>query len=540
MHNTLKTIRAGILLVALGFTANSCTDLEPEIFSDLTSENFPQTRGDVISTYLSVYTRLYPMMNHGGYMSIQEVSSDEMVIPQRGSDWFDGGIWLRTHRQRYDPTDPQYNTAWSFLYLGVLEANRAINIITNFEGLPDDEKLPLLAELRSLRAYFYYLLLDSFGDVPLIDENSDPENLEPEASSRTDVFNYVIGELTDGAVTNNLSRATGVNTYGKINYWVNRALLSRLYLNAEVYSGTDRSAEAEAMADEVINSGEYALTDDYFVNFDPDNSNGFQSTSENMWVIPYDEPAIASGFNIPQMTLHYSSQQTFNTQDQPWNGYCTLQEFYNSYDSTDIRKGEFGSAQVRGNFLAGPQYEADGETPLGDSSGDDPIDTDFERMAQEIVDDENFNAVEFEPRLNALEPNAFRQAGARVFKYGYELGTPNTIQNDFPIIRYAEVLMNKAEAMMRQGKGGYSMMVNMIRSRAGLEDVDDNMSMDELLAERGREFFYEGTRRQDLIRFGRFTDTWAFKEPAPSTAVLFPIPQPQLDANRNLQQNEGY
>ena len=516
-------VLTALFAVALVVPFNSCTDLEPEVFSDLTPENFPQNAEDLETFYLSAYTRLYPMMNHGGYMSIQEVSSDEIMIPQRGSDWFDGGIWLRTHRGTFAADDPQFNGAWTFLYQGALQANSVISAIEASGSLTDAEKAPFLAELRSLRAYFYWLLLDSFGDVPLITEDSDAADIEPAATPRADVYNFVISELD--AVAGDLSTETGPSTYAKINFYANRALASRILLNSEEITGTARYAEAAAAADAVINANAYSLTDDYFANFDPDNDNGFNSTTENIWVIPYDAPAVAGGFNIPQMTLHYSSQATFDTQDQPWNGYCTLQEFYESYDDGDERKGVSGDQMTRGNFLAGPQFALDGVTPITDGSADDP-------GGLEVV---------FTPEVNALEPNAFRQAGARVFKYGYEIGTPNTIKNDFPIIRYSEVLMNKAEAMFRQNQSGYGMLVNMVRERAELDDVDeDDMDADFMLAERGREFFYEGTRRQDLIRFGAFTDSWFARSAPPSTAKLFPIPQPQLDANRNLQQNPGY
>lgn len=511
-----------LLAGALFIPFQSCTDLEPEVFGDLTPANFPTSEADIISSYLNVYTNLYPMMNHGGYMSIQEISSDEMMIPQRGSDWFDGGIWLRTHRQAFDPQDGQFNGAWSFLYQGALKANIVIDAIEQ-SSLAEADKAVFLAELRTLRAYFYYQLTDSFGDVPLITEDSDPSDTEPAATPRADIYNFVISELN--AVADDLSRETGAATYARINYYGNRALASRFLLNAEVMTGTARWADAAAAADQVINANAYSLTDNYFENFDPDNDNGLQSTSENIWVIPYDAPAVAGGFNIPQMTLHYSSQATFNLVDQPWNGYCTLQEFYESYEDGDARKGVPGNQQIRGNFLAGQQFAADGVTPITDGSADDP-------GGVELV---------FTPEVNALEPNAFRQAGARVFKYGYEIGSPNTIRNDFPVIRYAEVLMNKAEAMFRQNQGGYGMLVNMVRERAELDPVaEGDMDAAFMLAERGREFFYEGTRRQDLIRFGEFTSAWFAKGAVDATKEIFPIPAPQLNANRNLSQNPGY
>ena len=515
-------VRIGVILLAASVLVpfQACTDLEPEIYSDLTPSNFPSSEGDIISSYLSSYTRLYPMMNHNSYMSIQEVSSDEIMIPQRGSDWFDGGIWLRTHQHEFSPNDGQYNNAWIFLYQGVSQTNSVIGLLRGTDLLPAEQSDRIIGELRTMRAYWYWLLADSFGDVPLVTDESDPADTEPTPTSRTEVFNFVVSELEEAAT--NLSREIGSATYGKVNYWTNRALLSRVLLNSEVITGTPRYAEAESAADEVINSGLYSLTDNYFTNFDPDNDNGLSGTTENIWVIPYADPAQAGGFNIHQMTLHYSSQATFNLQDQPWNGYCSLQEFYNSYSDEDERKGEYGNQQTRGNFLAGPQYQPDGVTPLTDGTADDP-------GGSELV---------YTPEVNAL--NAFRQAGVRVFKYGIPDGAPSTLPNDFPIIRYAEVLLNKAEAQMRQGTGGYSMLVNMVRNRADLEDLDESMTLDDLLAERGREFFFEGLRRQDLIRFDAFGDEWRFKNASSETYEIFPIPFQQLSANRNLEQNPGY
>lgn len=519
--NFKKNVAVAAMMLALALPFNSCTDLDPELYSDLSSSNFPTGQGDIIGLYLSAYTRLFPMMNHNSYMSIQEVSSDEIVIPVRGSDWFDGGIWVRTHRLTFDPTDAQFNNAWVFLYQGVQQANLVIQTIENADAIQDEDKVAFLSEIRSLRAYWYMLLMDAFGNVPLITEDSDLTDLSPMQATRSEIFNYIESELVGAGP--GLTRDKSTATYGKINYWVNRALLSRLYLNAEVYTGTSRIADAESMVDEIINSGVYSLTTDYFENFAADNDQGFASTSENMWVIPYDAPAIAGGFNIAQMTLHYNSQETFNLQEQPWNGYCSLSEFYNSYDDEDLRKGEYGNHTVRGNFLAGPQVKANGD-PVLDGTADDP-------GGEPLV---------YTVELNALEPNAYRQAGARVFKFEIPAGAPNTLPNDFPIVRYSEVLLTKAEALARQNKEGAEMMVNMVRDRAGLDDLDQ-VSLDDILAERGRELFFEILRRTDLIRYGKFASgEWDFKTSVPESRNLFPIPAPQLNANPNLQQNDGY
>ena len=225
------------------------------------------------------------------------------------------------------------------------------------------------------------------------------------------------------------------------------------------------------------------------------------------------------------MTLHYSSQETFNLTFQPWNGYCTLQEFYNSYDDNDRRKGEYGNQQVRSNFHAGPQFKSDGVTPLIDSGFDDPD-------GEHIV---------FTPEINEHSPGCYRQAGARVGKYQFSLGSTNNLNNDFPIFRFADILLAKAEALwnMNSGDADALALVNQVRQRAGA-DAFTELTADNLLAERGREMFYEGWRRSDLIRFGQWTAEWDFKPASGDHTTLMPIPANQIAANPNLQQNPGY
>ena len=220
------------------------------------------------------------------------------------------------------------------------------------------------------------------------------------------------------------------------------------------------------------------------------------------------------------MTLHYSSQLTFNLAQQPWNGYSSLEEFYNSFDANDTRIG---------SFLEGQQFASDG-TPLTDElfEADDP-------------DGTNLN---FTPQINMLTPNAWRQGGVRVGKWEYADGADASLSNDFPIFRYADVLLMKAEALWRMNNGDAMALslVNDVRRRAFGDNSGDLVALtaDELLAERGREMFAEGYRRQDLIRFGRFNDAWWEKPASAATKNIFPIPQPQRDVNPQLQQNPGY
>jgi hypothetical protein len=512
-----------LLVLALIIPINSCTNLDEEIFSDLTPETFPTTDEQFISALGATYTSMYGLLNHNSVFSLNEVSSDEIMIPQRGSDWFDGGQWIRVHRHNYNANEESVNNGWNFLYGGVNDCNRVIALFEQLveEGsVTQEDAAAFIAEVRTIRALFYYWLMDSYGNVPVVTSfvGADPT---PPTKSRTEVFNFIESELNTTVPL--LSKAKDATTYARFNYWAGKALQAKLYLNAEVYTGEEKWDEAIAAIDEIIDSGLYDLERDYFVNFNADNA----ASVENILVIPYDQ-ANAQGFNLVQMTLHYQSQSTFNLVEQPWNGYCTLAEFYNSYDDTDVRKGVSGDQATRGNFIAGPQFDSDGVTQLEDSSAEEA--------------DPDGPGLNFDPNVNALEPNALRQAGARVGKFEFENGATSNMNNDFPVLRYGDMLLMKAEILTRQGEAAMAQpLVNEVRDRAQQPDWDvADITLDNILAERGREMFYEGWRRQDLIRFGKFNDAWDFKDASDACKTIFPIPANQIAANPNLQQNDCY
>lgn len=517
---TSTLLKSLLLLLFLTPFSQSCTNLDEEIFDSLTESNFPTTQDQFIAALGATYTALYGWAGHNSIFSLQEVSTDEIAIPHRGSDWFDGGQWLRVHRHNYTPNEESINNGWFFLYGGVNNCNRVIDLFNTLvdEGkVPEEQAASFIAEVRTLRALFYYWLLDAYGNVPIVTTfaGADPN---PPTKNRNEVYAFVESELNESVPK--LTTDKGGAAYARMNYWSGKFLQAKLYLNAGVYKGTPEWDKADAALSEIINSGRYSLEGDYFANFNTNNS----GSNENIFVIPYDE-AQAQGFVLAQMTLHYASQATFKLQDQPWNGYCTLQEFYNSYNDSDKRKGVSGNQRVRGNFHAGPQFSAEGD-PLIDTSADDP----------------DGPPVVFTPQLNALEPNAYRQAGARVGKYEYAIGATPNLSNDFPVFRYADVILMKAEVLWRKNNADPNAvaLVNQIRTRAGLTPPLSSLTADELLAERGREMFYEGWRRQDLIRFGEYNGTWDFKGPSDPSKNIFPIPQNALNANPNLRQNPGY
>lgn len=498
MLRSIKTICIGGLMA---LTLVSC-ELEQEVLTGVTRDQLRNDAPPELAEVLkqSAYSRLMgggSYGGHGGFWSYQEITSDEVAIPVKGGDWNDGGIWVRAHRHIWNVDDGELNGIWNMAYGVIAETNLLI------QQYPDVEALT--AEMRVLRAMGYLWLLDNFGSVPLIIETT--INPAPPSNTSQELFNFI-----ESSVLDNVALLSKDNKKINLNFWTAHMILAKLYLNAEVYTGTPMWDKAEEMVDVIMNDGPYSLSPNYFANFASNNANSV----ENMFTLPYDANN-AGGFNLAQMTLHYESQKTFDLVDQPWNGYAALEEFYNSYDDADLRKD---------NFIAGPQFESDGVTRLRDDAGFDG--------------DPDGVEIDFTPAINELEPNAFRQAGARIGKFEFARGAQPNLDNDFPVFRYADVILMKAEARLKRGDaaGGLS-FVNMVRSRAAMPDYTE-LTMDNLLEERGREMFAEGWRRSDLIRFNKFGSTWWQKPASAATRARFPIPLNQIQSNPNLTQNLGY
>jgi starch-binding outer membrane protein, SusD/RagB family len=497
MLRSIKTLFiGGLMTVSLG----SCWELEQEVLTGITQEELNENVTPELIEVLkqTAYSAVVGNWGgHGGLYSIIEVSSDELSIPQKGADWEDGGIWLRNHRHTWLSVDGPYNGAWQYAFRIVGESNL---LLQQFPDIPE-----LGAELRVLRALAYLWLIDNFGNVPIIIETD--RGGSPAQNTRAQVFSFI-----ESSILENVGQLTKNNTRTNLNYWTAHMILAKLYLNAEVYTGTARWADAERILDVIINEGPYSLAPNFFANFAANNGN----SPENMFTLPYDANN-AGGFNIHQMTFHYSTQQTFELQEQPWNGYAALEEFYNSFEAGDVRKG---------SLREGIQFRSDGVTPITDASAE--------------ANDPDGPVINFTPRINQLAPNALRQAGTRINKWEIPLGQGPNLDNDFAIFRYADVLLMKAEAAWRQGKTAIALQfVNQVRQRANAP-VLTTINADVLLAERGREMFAEGHRRSDLIRFGRYNAPWWEKNASQPFRNLFPIPENQLQANPNLRQNPGY
>ncbi|MFT6867334.1 MAG: hypothetical protein ACJA08_002176 [Cyclobacteriaceae bacterium] len=510
----MKNIFKIMLLSSLFVFGYGCTDLEEDLKGDYSENpgdpaprkgNSPNVNKDQPADGLGpAFGRLFNgTANHGSYFSISEISSDEVVITQKGGDWFDGGIWIDMHQHTWQSTNDGFNNAWNDIYGGVAQCNELLSSgsITSAESI---------AQLKTLRAYYYWRLLDLYGNVKIITTATDVQQ-----STRAQVYAFVESELL--AALPDLSTAT--QAYGRVNQSGANALLARLYLNAEIYTQTAQWQNAYDVAKRVVDAGLYDLSSDYASVFAPDNVENI----EHIWVVPFDQ-ATGTNMNFAQMTLHYPSQLTYDLASQPWNGYSTLEEFYNSYEDGDARKTN--------NFIVGEQFDLNG-TPI--------LDLAFDKA------DPDGAEIDYTPAINELFPNGSRQAGARLGKFSFKIGQQDNMDNDYPLFRYGEILLTMAEAAMNLGNTGEALdLVNELRARAGVADMA-SLDAANLLAERGREMFQESSRRTDLIRLGAWGDAWAFKN-AHSSGIndnlnVFPIPNAAIlsaDAGFPYTQNSGY
>ena len=487
-----------IVISLLVFLQYGCTKLETELFDRIPAEEYT---ADPILRMSPIYAPMQGFLDGGGWWFAQEITGDGVVAPTRGGDWDDGGKWRVLHQHTWDNNTEAIASMWGPYYSGVQESNKFIEEMQPLAGDPVIDEA--IAKAKILRSFYYYLLIDNYRDVPYITTFLGAPQ-QPLRNFRDEIFYEILTEIEENLplVQPSIS-TTGVNQ-GMI-----YTLLAKLYLNHAVYTGTENPeywARAEAYCDSVTLLGQYSLESDALGPFSATN----QDSPENIWVIPYHEDRY-EGHNLHMRTLHYNSNLTFQMVVGPWNGFAVMEDHFNTYEDDDRRKE---------GFLVGQQYTFAGEPIIDQGAGGVPL--------------------VFDPHIPSIllgagnTPVEIRNSGARVVKFEIARGAKANLSNHFPIFRYADVLLMKAEARIRQGLDGDS-WVNQVRQRAipGSDPWSD-VTLDMVLAERGREMFWEGHRRQDLIRFGQFNIEW-WEKPASSTdRNTFPIPQWAIDSNSNL------
>jgi len=490
----------------------SCTKLDEPLYSQLGNDNFLKSEDEIVSAIGAAYAGLRQFHDFGN-MWANYCTTDEVVIVARtGGDWGGDGQDQQMTDHTWISNNRFFAGTWLIFYAQVNNCNR---LIYQLEQLDAGKYVNYIAEIKIVRSLWYLWLVDRWGNIPIVDKFDVPENYLPVTSNRADVYAFIEKEVKDNLP--NLTKDKSLATYGRADYWTGMSILAKLYLNAGIWKGSPEWQKAEEACNEIINSGKFSTTTSYRENFIAQN----QNSSEAIFAIPFDDNYTQWAWTLPLISLHYSSQQTFNMTNQPYNGLSVQTDFFNLYEDNDIRK--------ENNFLYGPQFTFGGAPLLDAGYEKDPaIDPDGAQ-------------VNFTSTFNSLY-KAARQNGARIQKYEIEIGTNGSLNSDFFVFRYSDILLMKAEALWRQNpsSGEALEIVNSFRTRAGISSFDA-LNEERILNERGRELFYEGWRRNDLIRFDKYNDPTAFR-PTESEEYrkLFPIPKDQIDANPNLKQNPGY
>lgn len=527
MTRSIRVSGLGAVLLLSLVSLQGCTDLTETPSSAITPENFYRNEAEVLGGLAAVYAQLRGVT--GDYWDATEVSSDEIVVPTRGQDWYDNGQWLELQRQTWTATSPSVgfmNGAWNSAFTGIARANVLLEALDRVD-VPNEAAI--VAELRTLRGFYYYQLIDFFGGVPIV---TTTEIKARPRDTRDSVFKFIESELLDART--DLPDSWPAASNGRLTKGAADAILASMYLNAGVWmketgvsatsyntcagvqvsGGVDACQAAITAADRIINSGRYSLAANWRSNFTADN----QASPENIMVVKFlNKPDV--GLNFIMRALHYNQL----TNATPWNGFAAEAQTYNAFDANDQR---------RQMWLAGPQTNVETGVPVcerpSDATGCKPGET----------------RLDFTPTIGDVT-SATEGEGVRFYKYPADPARPEgqLNSNDYAIFRLAEIYLIKAEALNEQTPGSAAALalVNTLRARV-FSPAQPLAAIDRaaLLRERLFELATEARRRQDLIRHGRFIDAWDYKPAGTPKLILMPIPQSQMDANPLLVQNPGY
>ncbi len=552
------------IFLILGFSG--CTKLEEDILdeSSVTGQTEKQRAEGAIAP---VYAILPGLFQHTQYFALQEISTDEAILPYRGgTDWGDNGIYIAMHTHNFATTDPNIRSVWNNILLGI---SRSVTAMSALPLINDPSSRLFLAEARGMRAYYNMLALDLFGLV-FVKENQG----EVTKIIRGDnAVNYIIQEFL--AVESTLETTVGQGRLSKAAVW---GLLARLYLSAAAYRdiyATTFSFRNEDMdkvieyCDKIINSGQYRLAADYFSIFGNNNNpnseilfavdqrfdlNGhnrmaYFSLSGDQFPLPEfpaangtDGPGITSDFYRTWVNAYAPVdpaqadprfyRQNLGVYTNPADTCVPASQFkidrgiLRGQQYGLIRKGGVFVKCANGNFKVGPLFHDTRNRPT--------LPVNFTEKIDFTVDGSNY------------------YTGYRVEKYEFSSKSSsgrNFGEADIVILRLADIYLMRAEAKLRRGLAASSALadVNIVRAARTFSTPAaplSSISLDILYRERGFEFYWEMLRRSDMIRFGKFGDSWTEKTVNNPQRRVFPIPQTAIDGASNipnyLVQNPGY
>jgi len=562
----MKTKIISLLALAGLFLLGSCTDLAENVLDEasVTGLSDKQAADGIIAP---VYARLPDLYTHTIYFALQEISTDEAILPYRGgTDWGDNGIYISLHQHTTTSTDPNVTNAWLLALQGI---SRSITALNALPALNDPTTKIYIAEARGMRAFYNMMLLDMFGLVFVKDEPTAISDI----LRGNDAVEYLRKEFL--AVEPDLTTTAGPGRLTKNGLY---GLLARLHLNAAVYrdryatSFTFTPADMDKVVeytDKIINSGQHSLAPEYFSIFDSDNHankelvfaidqraevNGhnrlaYFSLSGDQFPLPAfpaangtDGPAITSDFYRSWVTANGTKdpavdprfyKQNLSIYTNPGDSCVSASNF--KIDRGVLRGQQYGLLRVNGAFVKC----ANGNFKVG--------------KLFNVTRNKPTLAVDFTEQVDYTVAGSNYSTGYRVEKYEFSPKSAsgrNLGDADIVIFRLADAYLMRAEAKLRKSNDAASALadVNTVRaSRTARQPAPSaltTMNLDLLLRERGFEFYWESQRRTDMIRYGKYESTWTEKTNADVKKRLFPIPQTAIDGASNLpgylKQNDSY
>lgn len=541
MKNIVKLIVAASGIFAM----TSCTDLTETIYSDNTTGNFYNNEAEVISAVLRPYTHscaVFANQSRQNYWQMNEFSADQLAWPVKGPHGYDDAKWIQYHYHTWTNMHKSIEDSWNLFFMGLGFCNDAISNLEkrSSESMKISEKsrLAYLAELRANRAYYYMGMMDLWGNVPIVTKVSDPEM--PTTNTREEVFRFVEKEMLEIIDELPLLSQSEHNS-GRFTRAAGYAMLATLYLNAEVWVGEQRYDDCIIYCDKLIKgeggaqNGTMELDKDILTPFCNTNTT---DSKENILVLTYDYLASGTYCNWASDFYHFNQKYINGGHKNGNDGVVVIPSAYDAFADNDLRKSEW--------MLIGPQYRYDDPTV--------PVVGTSEYSGKPLVFVKEIKRFSEGKTEESTMYTGEENSGARFNKYrSGATGDPNYWGNDWVLYRLTEIYFIKAEALMRKNGNKATQdavdLINACRQRNfSAEDWNSakyttaTLTMDELLAERGREFIFEGKRRTDLIRFGKFTtgEWWDHKATNDKNLEIYPIPYKQTALNQNLVQNPGY
>lgn len=538
----MRTFIKYILAVSMMFCCWACLDEHPK---DQLDQEAIYNNADNI--YKNAVASLYNYIGSNqeseglqgtcrGIYDYNTLTTDEAMNPIRGGDWYDGGLWENMYKHTWNANDMYLYNVWKYLFKVIVLSNQSLSVIDSHKQLLTAEQAEnYKAEVRAVRALFYYYAMDMFGRIPIM-TSYDVKPNQVVQSERSEVFKFIVKELQEVAplLADKHANKEG-DYYGRVTRPVVNFLLAKLALNAEIYADDDWTDEKKLdgkdifftvngnklnawqtcvwYCDQLTQEG-YELETNYASNFSVHNEN----SKENIFTIPLDKNLYLNEYHYLFRSRHYKHGGAYGGSSE--NGTCATVSTVKAYgygtDHVDNRfKTNFYADTV---FVDGKKIYLDNGKPLV--------------------------YMPLELKLNLSDSPYKQTAGARVGKYEVDrtaYSDGRQVDNDIVLFRYGDALLMKAEAKVRNGEDG-SIELNAIRDRVGMPHIEPTLN--NILKERLLELVWEGWRRQDLIRYGKYTKAYDQRIPIENEntgfTTVFPIPQKCLDLNKNLKQNKGY